>query len=114
MVENNIGDNSDDFHPIQQSIPMNFESHVASIYFKIGNGFSSLKGSPPELYFAFWLHFLDSYSYFSFSIIFTLFLSSDFGFSDVQAGALYGLWGAMVTVRKTISPLLSIASSLRF
>jgi hypothetical protein len=92
------------------AIPMNFESYVASIYFKIRNGFASLKGSPPELYTAFWLKFLDSYSYFSFSIIFTLFLSSDFGFSDVQAGTFYGLWGGMITVRNNGPLTLHIAS----
>lgn len=54
------------------------------------SGFSSLSGSPPELYKAYILKFLDSYCYFSFSIIFTLFLSEDFGFSDVSAGAIYG------------------------
>jgi proton-dependent oligopeptide transporter, POT family len=65
---------------------------------QVCQGFQSLKGSPSELYKAYALKFLDSYSYFSFSIVFTLFLSQDFGFSDVQAGALYGLWGALVTL----------------
>jgi dipeptide/tripeptide permease len=41
---------------------------------------------------------LDSYSYFSFSIIFTLFLSHDFGLDDVTAGTLYGAWGALITI----------------
>jgi len=41
---------------------------------------------------------LDSYSYFSFSIIFTLFLSDDFGYSDIEAGTIYGAWGAMITI----------------
>ncbi len=57
---------------------------------QLSSGFSSLSGSPPELYKAYALKFLDSYSYFSFSIIFTLFLSEDFGFSDVAAGGVYG------------------------
>ncbi len=61
-------------------------------------GFTSLKNSPPELYKVYALKFLDSYSYFSFSIIFTLFLSDDFGYSDIQAGTIYGAWGAMITV----------------
>ena len=95
----------------------NFESYVASIYFKIRNGFASLNGSPPELYIAFWLKFLDSYSYFSLSIIFTLFLSSDFGFSDVEAGTVYGAWGAMITVyglaAGVIIDSLGVAKSLR-
>eukprot|EP00531_Pseudo-nitzschia_arenysensis_P001691 CAMPEP_0116142860 /NCGR_PEP_ID=MMETSP0329-20121206/15134_1 /TAXON_ID=697910 /ORGANISM="Pseudo-nitzschia arenysensis, Strain B593" /LENGTH=527 /DNA_ID=CAMNT_0003638125 /DNA_START=162 /DNA_END=1742 /DNA_ORIENTATION=+ len=61
-------------------------------------GFTSLKNSPPELYKVYALKFLDSYSYFSFSIIFTLFLSDEFGYSDIQAGTIYGAWGAMITV----------------
>ena len=61
-------------------------------------GFTSLKNSPPELYKVYALKFLDSYSYFSFSIIFTLFLSDDFGYSDIQAGTIYGAWGAMITI----------------
>ena len=32
------------------------------------------------------LKFLDSYSYFSFALIFTLFLSDEFGMDDVEAG----------------------------
>jgi len=65
---------------------------------KVKVGFLTLKGSPPELWKAFILKFLNSYSYFSFSIIFTLFLSSDFGYSDVSAGTIYGLYGAFVTL----------------
>ena len=61
-------------------------------------GFTSLKNSPPELYKVYALKFLDSYSYFSFSIIFTLFLSDDFGYSDIEAGTIYGAWGAMITI----------------
>jgi len=61
-------------------------------------GFNSLRNSPSELYKVYALKFLDSYSYFSFSIIFTLFLSDDFGFSDIEAGTIYGAWGAMITV----------------
>ena len=95
----------------------NLDSYIASIYFKIRNGFSSLKNSPRELYIAFWLKFLDSYSYFSLSIIFTLFLSSDFGFSDVEAGTVYGAWGAMTTIMGLLTGVivdnLGVAKSLR-
>ena len=75
--------------------PLPSFSHLVG---QVWQGFQSLRGSPSELYKAFALKFLDSYSYFSFSIIFTLFLSHDFGFSDVQAGAFYGLWGALSTL----------------
>jgi hypothetical protein len=84
---------------------------------QICEGIQSLQGSPPELYKAYALKFLDSYSYFSFSIIFTLFLSHDFGFSDVQAGALYGLWGALITLYGllvgTLVDNLGVAKSLQ-
>jgi MFS family permease len=65
---------------------------------QVAAGFTSLKNSPSELYKVYALKFLDSYSYFSFSIIFTLFLSDDFGYSDIEAGTIYGAWGAMITV----------------
>ena len=65
---------------------------------RVADGFRSLQGSPDELGKAYALKFLDSYSYFSFSLIFTLFLSEDFGFTDVEAGTWYGAWGALVTV----------------
>ena len=84
---------------------------------KVTSGFSSLKGSPPELYKAYALKFLDSYSYFSFSIIFTLFLSEDFGYSDVTAGGIYGLWGALITVYGLLTGFvvdnIGVAKSLR-
>ena len=81
------------------------------------NGFSSLKGSPNELWLAYTLKFLDSYSYFSFSVVMTLFLSEDFGYSDYQAGTIYGAWGALITLFGLASgPIidkLGVATSLR-
>jgi hypothetical protein len=59
---------------------------------------SLLSTSPCELWKAYILKFLDSYAYFSFSLVFTLFLSDDFNFTDVQAGAVYGAWGALITI----------------
>ena len=47
---------------------------MESLLTKVRQGLSSLQGSPRELYKAYILKFLDSYSYFSLSIIFTLFL----------------------------------------
>ena len=65
---------------------------------QIINGFTSLKDSPSELYKIYILKFLDSYSYFSFSIIFTLYLSDEFHYNDIQAGTYYGFYGAMITI----------------
>jgi MFS family permease len=94
---------------MDMSEPLGFENNVSSNSDKkngggkdwmaqVAAGFTSLKNSPPELYKVYALKFLDSYSYFSFSIIFTLFLSDDFGYSDIEAGTIYGVWGAMITV----------------
>jgi hypothetical protein len=88
-----------------------------TIWHNLLHGFTSLQGSPPELYQAFLLKFLDSYSYFSFSIIFTLFLSNDFGLDDVTAGTLYGAWGALTTIYGLLTGFvvdnLGVARSLR-
>lgn len=86
-------------------------------YAKVTSGFSSLSGSPPELWKAYLLKFLDSYAYFSFSLVFTLFLSSEFGMSDIQAGSIYGAWGALITVfglfTGTVIDNLGVATCLK-
>ena len=88
-----------------------------SLTAKVLDGFHSLKSSPSELWKAYLLKFLDSYSYFSFSIIFVLFMSHDFGYTDVEAGLIYGLWGALITVYGLITGSivdnLGVAKSLR-
>jgi POT family proton-dependent oligopeptide transporter len=93
------------------------EVKAYQLYRQVNDGFHSLRGSPKELTTAYILKFLDSYSYFSFRIILTLFLSSDFGYTDVQAGSVYGMWGALITVYGLFSgcimDYLGVASSLR-
>ncbi len=92
-------------------------AYASQLCQKVFEGFQSLRGSPPELYRAFILKFLDSFSYFSFSLIFTLFLSKDFGYSDLSAGTIYGAWGALVTLfglfTGVIVDNLGVATSLR-
>jgi len=87
------------------------------MFHKVYSGFYSLKGSPSELWKAYVLKFLDSFSYFAFSLIFTLFLSSDFGFSDIKAGTIYGAWGALITIYGLMTGFiidnLGVARSLR-
>lgn len=87
------------------------------LMYKVCNGFNSLQGSPNELWKAYILKFLDSYSYFSLSIILTLFLSDDFGYTDMQAGTIYGAWGALITVYGLATGFvvdnLGVATSLR-
>ena len=81
------------------------------------DGCSSLKDSPSELWKVYLLKFLDSYAYFSFSILFTLFLSHDFGYSDVTAGTIYGAWGGFITIYGLATGVLvdtmGVAKSLR-
>ena len=65
---------------------------------QVAAGFASLKNSPPELCKVCAVKFLDSCSHFGFSLIFALFLSSNFGCSDVKAGTICGMWGAVIMV----------------
>lgn len=75
------------------------------------------RDSPSELWKVYLLKFFDSYAYFSLSIVFTLFLSHDFGYSDVKAGAIYGAWGAFITIYGLATGVLvdrmGVAMSLR-
>ncbi|PSC67761.1 MFS general substrate transporter [Micractinium conductrix] len=61
-------------------------------------GFTSLRGSPRELWIVFVLKVFESYNYFSLSRLFTLYLTEEFGVSDIRAGTLYGLWGTLLTL----------------
>lgn len=56
--------------------------------------FGSLAGCPRELWLVYVLKFLESYGYFSISMLLVLYLSDEFGLSDVEAGTMYGLFGA--------------------
>jgi POT family proton-dependent oligopeptide transporter len=101
-------------HP---SLHSQFQIKAMTIASRVLDGFKSIKGSPNELYKAYLLKFLDSFSYFSFSLIFTLFLSDDFGYSDLTAGTLYGVWGALVTAFGLLTGVivdnLGVSTSLR-
>ena len=58
---------------------------------------SSLNASPRELVVCFYLKFGDSYAYFACSQILVLYLHQEFGISDIEAGAAYGMWGVSIT-----------------
>eukprot|EP00300_Choanocystis_sp_HF-7_P010459 c16958_g1_i2.p3 GENE.c16958_g1_i2~~c16958_g1_i2.p3 ORF type:complete len:285 (+),score=62.97 c16958_g1_i2:2048-2902(+) len=60
--------------------------------------FKSLYGSPKEIWIVFALVMLDSFSYFGISFILVLFLSSDIGYSDQDAGWIYGVFGMVISV----------------
>ena len=53
---------------------------------------------PKEVWLMYAIKYLESYSYFILAYSLVLFLSSEFGFGDEQAGWAYGLFGMLVTV----------------
>eukprot|EP00300_Choanocystis_sp_HF-7_P042714 c9421_g1_i1.p1 GENE.c9421_g1_i1~~c9421_g1_i1.p1 ORF type:complete len:499 (-),score=121.94 c9421_g1_i1:84-1580(-) len=57
-----------------------------------------LKKAPRELWIVYVLKLLESYGYFSMSLILTLYLSEEFGYDDVDAGLIYGVFGMLVSV----------------
>ena len=77
---------------------------------------SSLKDSPRELYINFVLKFLESFSYFAVSQILVIYLHTEFGFSDMQAGSMYGLWGISITFwglcASALNDILGVRKSL--
>lgn len=105
------------FHFKHRSVSLTMVTHIRQITSKVNEGIRSIQNSPSELWLAYILKFLDSFSYFSFSIIFTLFLSADFGYSDLSAGTIYGAWGALVTLfglfTGTLIDNLGVSLSLR-
>ena len=44
------------------------------------------------------LKFLESYSYFALSQILVIYLHNEFNVSDIEAGMVYGMWGAAITL----------------
>jgi dipeptide/tripeptide permease len=58
--------------------------------------FQTLKQCPRELWLIYFLKFLESYAYFSMSLILTIYLS-EFGFSDEEAGWAYGVFGTLTS-----------------
>ena len=52
----------------------------------------SIQKFPKEIYFIYYLKFLESYSYFALSQIFVLYLHNEFHISDIEAGMVYGMW----------------------
>lgn len=51
-----------------------------------------------DLLLIFALKVLESYNYFSLSRILTLYLSEQFGISDLNAGSIFGAWGTLLTL----------------
>uniref|UniRef100_A0A7S1THG9 Major facilitator superfamily (MFS) profile domain-containing protein n=1 Tax=Compsopogon caeruleus TaxID=31354 RepID=A0A7S1THG9_9RHOD len=58
----------------------------------------TLLDAPRELWIIYAMKFLSSYSYFSFALVLTLFLTEEYGMSDQAAGWVYGMYGVMSTI----------------
>jgi dipeptide/tripeptide permease len=67
-------------------------------FYSVMNGFKSLESCPRELYVNFVLKFFESYSYFALSQILVIYLHTEFGASDLEAGTAYGTWGLAITL----------------
>jgi len=58
---------------------------------------NTLKDAPRELWIIYLMKFLSSYSYFSFALCLTIFLTDEFGVGDEEAGWIYGAYGLATT-----------------
>ena len=70
---------------------------ISGVLATFRSSLKSLEDCPRELYINFCLKFLESYGYFALSQILVVYLHTEFGASDMQAGTIYGAWGASVT-----------------
>ena len=60
-------------------------------------GWGEIKDINPLFWWLMVLKFLESYSYFTLSQVLVIFLHTEFGMSDMEAGIIYGVWGFMIT-----------------
>lgn len=87
-------------NPTQFSLTSLFNTidlFIINQYVTFKESFKSLETCPKELYVNFFLKFCESYGYFSISQILVIYLHDEFHVSDIQAGAIYGIWGACIT-----------------
>ena len=71
---------------------------IGNTFHTLMHSFKSLETCPKELYINFILKFFESYSYFAISQILVIYLHTEFGISDLEAGTVYGLWGLAITL----------------
>ncbi len=55
------------------------------------------KSSPRELWLMYFLYFFASYTYHAVGTVLAPFATTEFGYSDIRAGALYGTHGLLVS-----------------
>lgn len=95
------GDDYDGDSSTTPRSPMSFvnraKSSLIAMVVTVRQNLASLDSSPRDLYIMFVLKLGDSYSYFAVSQVMVLYIHHEFGISDVEAGAAYGLWGVAIT-----------------
>lgn len=69
---------------------------------QVSSNFQQIKSAPRELWIIYILKLFSSYSYFALSLTLTLFLSLEFGLSDVDAGWSFGVYGVVATISGVI------------
>ena len=74
---------------------MNVIKTVAQDYWA---GLQSLLGCPREIWIAYLMKVLEGLCYFSTVLVLMIFLIEDMGLSEVQAGWVYGLWSASMSL----------------
>ena len=74
---------------------MNVVKTVAQDYWA---GLQSLLGCPREIWVAYMMKVLEGLCYFSTVLVLMIFLIEDMGLSEVQAGWVYGLWSASMSL----------------
>ena len=56
----------------------------------------------------FFLNFFASFSYHVMSVLLVIYATDEFGFSDKDAGALYGWWGILSSIWTSIASIFAI------
>lgn len=80
---------------------------MSSCWAVISSSIDSLRPAPRELYICFLIKICDSFAYFSLAQIAMIYFHDEFGLSDVQAGAVYGAWGAAITLWGLITSFIN-------
>ena len=75
--------------------------------------FRALRGAPRELWIVFAVKFLESLAYFAIYNLIALYLSSDLGYTDVEAGTVAGTWLTVISVMTFFSGFVADALTIR-
>ena len=70
---------------------------AAGLWQQVLDGFTSLSGSPRELWLAYIIHIFSTFTYHALGGVLVVYLSHEFAMSDEEAGSVYGMWGLIIT-----------------